>query len=190
MFPPLALSLPLPLCCLLPLLSPFLPSLPSTALHCLGAFLLLPSPIWSQSCKVGSLVLLVCLKHQLKMGDLPLVTVELEVQREKRKCTIISFFSLFPAPAPLPQFPSPGPAIGQDECSCQHHDAALVTMTNTFHMVGHRAVRKREVMMQYLIAVLGRGNQKGKKQYLDGGMELASKLLREAFLTIVTERAE
>lgn len=57
-------------------------------------------------------------------------------------------------------------------------------------MVGHRAVRKREVMMQYLIAVLGRGNQKGKKQYLDGGMELASKLLREAFLTIVTERAE
>lgn len=42
-------------------------------------------------------------------------------------------------------------------------------------MVGHRAVGEREVVMQYLIAMLGDQRAVREKQDPDSGMELISK---------------
>lgn len=89
----------------------------------------------------------------------------------------MGFFSPLPAPAPPPKLPNPGPALSQDKQSYQHSDASSFAQTSTLHVVGHRAVGGKEVVMQHLIALLGVKDQEAvrKKQDPDSGMNEGGK---------------
>lgn len=100
------------------------------------------------------------LKHKLKRR----LHSKTESAETEEKVNNSQFLLPSPSSGSSPtQFPNTGPAIGQDECSCQPCDASLFTLT-TFHMVGHRAVGEREVVMQYLIARRGVGDQKAVRK--------------------------
>lgn len=89
----------------------------------------------------------------------------------------MGFFSPLPAPAPPPKLPNPGPALSQDKQSYQLSDASSFAQTSTLHVVGHRAVGGKEVVMQHLIALLGVKDQEAvrKKQDPDSGMNEGGK---------------
>lgn len=104
----------------------------------------------------------------LPAEDLPLVSLKLKVQGEKRKGTIMGFFSPFRLP-PLPLSPQPRPSYRSELSSCQPWDASSFTLTNTLHVVGHRAVGEREVVTQHLRATLGMGDQKAVRKTTRSG---------------------